>query len=1020
MDNQDNPLSPLRLRRLLSKVLSTESELDAFCLDYLPEVARRFTDGMDRATKVNLLLMLVPHVELLNRLRSANPEVDEHAAALASSDTPTGSGRGAERMPTVWLSFAAEDRPLLEAFLEHLAVFRNQGVLQLISTEAPASPSPGPSPDAGPQTKPDFHPDIILLMLSRRYLVSGNHHLQRALELYHDPGHGPGHSHASSTSKGHGQLRRPVLLTVLLGPTLWESTPLATLAPPLLECRPVSSYADQDEAWVAVANAVRQAILFPPASHREHKPAVAPPAANKPRSLSDIFVYAGPSKVLFVETAQSRELVQRLRMPTVPDGLVVEGPSGIGKTTAVLRALDELQAQRRYNYVSALDEHDIAELDRQIRDGVPQAGYLIIDDFHLLDWGRKEAIARLVKRLCDRNRRDTKVVMIGINPIGASLVEALPDIRGRYSVIAMQGRQPDEKIDELIALGERAANVEFQRRSRFVDEAEGSFALAQRLCYEATRLTGITESAAESILIEVPAQEVAAQVYHTLEQYYRPRLLAFAAWDERPPPRGAGLYLLWHLAHDEEGSVMVESVRLKYRQHPALDAAFAWLKDGNLVRLFQELPRMRQFLHYRRLTGALSAEDPQLWCYLRHLDWVKFARDSGHSVEGRPGPDGCPVLLFAPPPSSQPALQSDAAQLTGSMPVPASGSGSALAIAAPAPFSLLHLSDLHFSQRDQASSWYSQLAEDLRRELQLTRLDALVLSGDIANRGQESGFIAAEQFLLLLAREFDLKPHQIAIVPGNHDLSWELSREAYVAHVRSAYHGTLREGRDFAENPSSKYIEIRDDEKHQLRFRPFADFYQRVRRQTYPLRHSDQFLIHHFEAAGLLLLGLNSAWQIDHNFKQRSGIDPVALGRALDEIRMTPLFDKSRLKIAVFHHPVGGSDEARLPDSGFLERLAQAGFKLALHGHVHEAGDWAWPYYRSSSGLQLLGAGTFGAADLDRRPSVPLHYQLLETHADHLVVHSRRRNRETGAWEPDHRYRQSPGRPNSDTLVIQI
>src|SRR5262249_11150049 len=144
---------------------------------------------------------------------------------------------------------------------------------------------------------------------------------------------------------------------------------------------------DRDAAWIEVANSVRQALLFPPASQRE-LPRV-PPAPESVRSLADIFAYAGPSKVIFVETEQSRELVQRLRLPTVPDGLVVEGPSGIGKTTAVLRALDELQAQKRCKYVSALDENDLWELDRQVRDNVPQAGYLVVDDFHRLDGHRK-------------------------------------------------------------------------------------------------------------------------------------------------------------------------------------------------------------------------------------------------------------------------------------------------------------------------------------------------------------------------------------------------------------------------------------------------------------------------------------------------------------------------------------------------------------------------------------------------------------------------------------------------------
>ncbi len=52
----------------------------------------------------------------------------------------------------------------------------------------------------------------------------------------------------------------------------------------------------------------------------------------------------------------------------------------------------------------------------------------------------------------------------------------------------------------------------------------------------------------------------------------------------------------------------------------------------------------------------------------------------------------------------------------------------------PLPNSLvLHLSDLHFGTTENAVNWFSQLAEDLNRDLTCSRLDAVVLSGDIAN-----------------------------------------------------------------------------------------------------------------------------------------------------------------------------------------------------------------------------------------------------------------------------------------------
>ncbi|MCP4699774.1 MAG: hypothetical protein GY862_23425 [Gammaproteobacteria bacterium] len=82
-----------------------------------------------------------------------------------------------------------------------------------------------------------------------------------------------------------------------------------------------------------------------------------------------------------------------------------------------------------------------------------------------------------------------------------------------------------------------------------------------------------------------------------------------------------------------------------------------------------------------------------------------------------------------------------------------------------------------------------------------------------------------------------------------------------------------------------------------------------------------------------MILGLNSAWQLDHHYQACAGIHPEALGNTLTEIRGHPDIYENCLKLAVWHHPLAGAAEDRIHDSGFLQRLAQAGFCIALHGH---------------------------------------------------------------------------------------
>ena len=52
----DRSPSRASVRKLLMHHLRTDSQLDAFCLDYFPEVYRLFSNGMDQVAKYNLLL----------------------------------------------------------------------------------------------------------------------------------------------------------------------------------------------------------------------------------------------------------------------------------------------------------------------------------------------------------------------------------------------------------------------------------------------------------------------------------------------------------------------------------------------------------------------------------------------------------------------------------------------------------------------------------------------------------------------------------------------------------------------------------------------------------------------------------------------------------------------------------------------------------------------------------------------------------------------------------------------------
>lgn len=63
-------LSRSELRKLLRAALPSAADLNAFCIDYFEEVHKRFDDGMDSQSKLNLLLAITDCAEIEKILRS--------------------------------------------------------------------------------------------------------------------------------------------------------------------------------------------------------------------------------------------------------------------------------------------------------------------------------------------------------------------------------------------------------------------------------------------------------------------------------------------------------------------------------------------------------------------------------------------------------------------------------------------------------------------------------------------------------------------------------------------------------------------------------------------------------------------------------------------------------------------------------------------------------------------------------------------------------------------------------------
>lgn len=159
-------------------------------------------------------------------------------------------------------------------------------------------------------------------------------------------------------------------------------------------------------------------------------------------------------------------------------------------STAVSRALEEIDTGGRVQILSARKPEDVDYI--QLLPEINGFGVVIVDDFHVLPTDIQNTIADLLKTLADEETAESKLVIVGINRAGDSLIRHAPDLSNRIDVIKFEV-EPAPKITDVVRLGEAALNVRLDAAQAVVEAAQGSFYLAQMLCREMCVEAGISE-----------------------------------------------------------------------------------------------------------------------------------------------------------------------------------------------------------------------------------------------------------------------------------------------------------------------------------------------------------------------------------------------------------------------------------------------------------------------------------------------------------------------------------------------
>lgn len=348
--------------------------------------------------------------------------------------------------------------------------------------------------------------------------------------------------------------------------------------------------------------------------------------------LEEVFRLSGIPTYTFVEPVRYDAIKVAVRTPG--RSVVLEGPSGIGKTTTVARALRDAQLddQRTVLKLSARRPSD-AELISHLPE-MERIGVVIIDDFHVLDDQYKEMLSHFMKVLADEGSEESKLILIGINKAGQKLVNLANDLSMRVDFFRLEAN-PSSKIEELIKLGESALNIEIEDKDALADRAQGSFHIAQLLCHTLCTMSKITETCPSRKIIKLPIEVVVEEVMENLARVFQEPAIMFARGSKlRPEGRAPYLHILRWLAESEDWSLdLTEALRT----HPEHKGSIGQILDkGHLTKLLTHPEKKKvlsQHFHFEESTSVLSAEDPKLIFYLKNVVWPAFTRKVGYVVE---------------------------------------------------------------------------------------------------------------------------------------------------------------------------------------------------------------------------------------------------------------------------------------------------------------------------------------------------------------------------------------------------
>ena len=540
--------------------------------------------------------------------RFSDPDDLAREVSIAVSQQLAGAGPPASTRGgglTLHLVSAPEDVRLTGELMSYLRTLERAGLITSMSRYVVSAS--GQAVPADPGDVPFGQSDVVLPVLSLDLLRSGYLESDEFRQLV-----------------GRHQAKRLQLIPVLLRPVSWGSVPpyLQRIPPLPGTDRSVTESRSRDAALVEVVDGVRLACQETVARRRV-EPDSAPlrHGIGTRYRLVDVFKESGVPSVTFVEPPDFLGLKLDLEQPG--RGLVIEGPSGVGKTTALHTALKQLGTGTgaSFEMLSARKASDVARIAT-----LPDwhQGGVVIDDFHRLDPALRADLADYIKLLADTEPEDRKLVIIGIPGTRKRLVEVAFDLATRIGFLSL-GTVPDDKVLEMIEKGEGALNVALRGKAEIVRVAAGSLNVAQILCRRVMALAGIQETQTTLTPVDGDLPQAIRKAMETMTLKFGSLVKSFAVLDG--PSERLCIELLMELAAAEDGTLSLWELA---ERRPELKADIRqFVKNQPMEALFEHHPGYDQHLLYDPEAATLVIDDPQFTFYLRQLNPNQLALSAG-------------------------------------------------------------------------------------------------------------------------------------------------------------------------------------------------------------------------------------------------------------------------------------------------------------------------------------------------------------------------------------------------------